>query len=590
MTADLAPVHEEKPFGGGFLFQETGVPIMSPESFTEEQRMFARTARDFSEKEILSRVKEIEERGAEVIPALLRKAGEVGLLMVDIPEAYGGLGRSKTTSMLIAEQFGRVGSFAVSLGAHTGIGTLPIVYFGTEEQKHRYLPALASGELLAAYALTEPEAGSDALAAKTRAVPDGDAFVLDGNKQFITNGGFADLFIVFAQIEGSKFTAFIVERRMGVESGREEDKMGIRGSSTCPLLLRGVRVPRQNVLGEIGQGHKIAFNTLNLGRLKLGVGVLGSAKWSLALSTEYALGRRQFGRPIASFGLVRDKLAEMALRIFVTETIGYRTTGLVDHATADAHTAAEQVAAIEEFAVESSMAKVYGSEMLNFVVDEAVQIHGGYGFIEDYHVARQFRDSRINRIFEGTNEVNRLIIPGTLLRRAAQGKLPLLPRAFEVRHRVEAGAVPEVQAGPLGVERQVEEFTKWITLYTTAVVVEKYQLSVKDEQEALGVLADMMTATYCLDSVTDRCFALMVHGTPRQRELARHLLVAYAPRAYAFVVHSARHLLMDIFDGEELERHLTNVSRMRIEWPSKVMEAKRALAARVLEVGGYPFP
>jgi alkylation response protein AidB-like acyl-CoA dehydrogenase len=579
--------------GAAFLWEPTGSrTIMAPERFTEEQREIAEAGRSFFEGEIYPRIREIESKKAGLIPDLLRKAGDLGLLMVDVPTEYGGLGLGKTTSMMLAEQFAPAGSFSVSLGAHTGIGTQPIVYFGTPEQKARYLPDLATGRKLAAYALTEPQSGSDALAARTRAVrsPDGAHWLLSGTKQFITNAGFADVFIVFAKIDGSNFSAFIVDRASpGLTVGPEEHKMGIRGSSTCPLILEDVQVPLANLLGEAGKGHKIAFNTLNIGRIKLGVGTIGASKYALALSARYAQSREQFGKPIGSFGLVADKLAEMALAVFVGETMGYRTTGLVDDALGRARSDAEKIAAIEEFSVEASIIKVFGSEAFDFCADEAVQIHGGYGFVEEYEPERLLRDSRINRIFEGTNEINRLIIPGTILRRTLKGQLPLLEHSQAVRERLAAGDLPRPAAGDLGVEIQISEYCKWIATYVLSVAVETYHVQVSEEQEILGAVADMIGRVYALDSVVQRVRQILGGGDERRQAVVRDFLTAYAPRAYGFVLHTGRHVLMDICEGADLERHLENVNKLRIDWPTKVIAAKRRIARSVLEAQGYPL-
>jgi alkylation response protein AidB-like acyl-CoA dehydrogenase len=588
MTDELGPAA-----GADFLWEPSqGRRIMAPERFDSEQREIARTAREFSDQEIMPRVAAIEAKQPGLIPELLRKAGEIGLLMVDIPPAYGGLGLDKTTSMLIAEQFSRVGSFAVSLGAHTGIGTMPILYFGTPEQKARYLPDLATGKRLAAYALTEPGSGSDALAAKTRAElsADGSHYVLDGTKQFITNAGFADVFTVFAQIGGDQFSAFIVDRDSpGLQVGAEEHKLGIRGSSTCPLTFEGMKVPKEQLLGEIGKGHRIAFNILNVGRVKLGLATVGAAKVALDVSTRYAKERRQFNEPLASFGLISSKLAEMCVRIFVGETMGYRTTGLIDTRAHDSSDPKLHVDAIEEFAVEASIVKVFGSEVLDYCADEAVQIHGGYGFIEEYEPERMLRDSRINRIFEGTNEINRLIVPGTILRRAMKGQAPLLQHAQRIRESLAQGRVPPIPDGELAIERQVVEFCKWIAIYTLAIAVETYHVNVAKEQEVLGEIADLISTVYALDSVVLRVGHMLQTASGSKKTLARDLLTAYAPPAYSSVVHSARHVLMDICDDASLPAHLTALGHLRTDWPSKVLAAKRRIAQAVIEADGYPL-
>ncbi|RMD81004.1 MAG: acyl-CoA dehydrogenase [Candidatus Dadabacteria bacterium] len=579
--------------GAGFLWMPVGTcEVMAPEAFSDEQRALAQAGRDFSEKEILPKLAEIEAKTPGLMPELLRKAGDLGLLMVDVPEGYGGLGLDKTTSMLLAEQFSRVGSFSVSLGAHTGIGTMPIVYFGTPEQKAAYLPDLASGKRLAAYALTEATSGSDALAAKTRAVlsPDKQHWILNGTKQFITNAGFADVFTVFAKVDGEQFTAFIVDRTTpGLSVGPEEHKMGIRGSSTCSLTFEDATVPAANVLGEIGKGHRIAFNILNVGRIKLGVGTIGACKYALELATRYAKEREQFGKPIASFGLVANKLAEMATRIFVGESMGYRTTGLVDEDMARASDDAGQVAAIEEFSVEASIIKVFGSEALDYCADETVQIHGGYGFIEEYDAPRLLRDSRINRIFEGTNEINRLIVPATILRRALKGEIPLIEHSVDVRRRLEQGNVPGRADGELATEVQVAEFCKWITIYILAVMAETYQAKLAEEQEVLGAVADMIARVYEIDSVVQRARQIFAGSDEGRKQIARDMVISHVPRAYGFVVHTARHVLMDICDEASLDSHLGAIDSLRMDWPCKVIEAQRRLAAAVVAADGYPI-
>ncbi len=585
---------DSMPSGAGFLWEKVGTrTVQAPELFTPEQREIARSAKRFAAEEILPRVREIEAKKPGLVPELLRKAGDLGLLMVDIPPEYGGLGLDKTTSMMIAEEFSVVGSFAVSLGAHTGIGTMPILYFGTPEQKTKYLPDLATGQRFAAYALTEPSSGSDALAAKTRAdlTSDGKHYVLNGTKQFITNAGFADVFTVFAQVGGDRFSAFIVDRSSpGLTVGAEEHKLGIRGSSTCPLTLDGARVPAENLLGEIGKGHRIAFNILNVGRIKLGLGTIGAAKCALEVSARYAKERQQFKKPIGAFGLVASKLAEMAIGIFVGESMGYRTTGLIDQRYTAGKGDAAQVDAIEEFAVEASIIKVHGSEVLDYCADECVQIHGGYGFIEEYAPERLLRDSRINRIFEGTNEINRLIVPATILKRAMKGQVPLLERAAFIRSSLAKGDVPRAADGELGVASRVVEFCKWIATYVLAVAAETYHVNIADEQEILGALSDVISHVYALDTAVTRVQQIVSSdASETQKTVARDLLAAFAPPAYSFCVHTARHILMDVCDERSLSGHLEAVGKMRIDWPSKVIEAKRRVARAVLEADGYPI-
>src|SRR5215831_8725979 len=457
--------------GGGSLLEPTGsATIFTPEMLTDEQRMMKETAEDFVKREVLPRVAEIEAKKPGLMRELLQKAGGVGLLGHDVPEEYGGLGGDKTSSSLIFEAASMQGSFAVSFGAHVGIGTMPIVLFGTPEQRQHFLPPLATGEKIAAYALTEPGSGSDALAAKTKAVlsPDGKTWKLTGTKQYITNAGFADLFTVFAKVDGEKFTAFLVERNApGLTIGPEEHKLGIRGSSTCPLFLEDCTIPADSVLGDIGAGHKIAFNILNIGRWKLGVGAVGGAKYCLEIGVKYARERKQFGKPIADFDLIRKKIGDMATQTFVAESMAFRTAGLLDARSrsidpADSAAAKKQIDAIEEHSIEASIIKVFGSEMLHFTADETLQIFGGAGYIEDYPIERVSRDARINRIFEGTNEINRLLVPGTLLKRALQGRLALMKLVGEVQGELADPIKIDRRPleGPLGREQKKCDYAK----------------------------------------------------------------------------------------------------------------------------------
>src|SRR5437899_2015822 len=500
------------------------------------------------------------------MPELLKRAGALGLLMIDIPERYGGLGLHKTTSMLVSERGALCASFSVSWGAHTGIGTLPIVYYGTEAQKQRYLPKLATGEWLAAYALTEPQAGSDALAIGTRAIfdPATRTYRLTGTKQFITNAGFADLFTVFAKVDGERFTAFLVERtRPGVSTGPEEQKLGIRGSSTRQVILEDVAVPADAVLGDVGQGHKIAFNILNIGRFKLGAGAVGAAKECLQVALDYARQRHQHGRPIASFGMIQRKLADMATRIYVADSMSYRTAGLMDDAAAavdhDAPDAAQHLVteAVEEYTIEASILKVFGTETLDFVADESLQILGGYGFTADYPVERHYRDSRINRIFEGTNEINRLIIPATVVKRIGTGKLPYPDFLQQVEREVaDRAAWPPAADGPLRREIRAAEVAKRVIAYTARVLMERSLDSLKDKQQHLEILANMIIDAYAMDSVVNRTRLLLGHGPQDDDDLRLAMTNVFVSSANGRVIDGARRILVNEFEGDELRRHL----------------------------------
>jgi alkylation response protein AidB-like acyl-CoA dehydrogenase len=563
-------------------------------AFSEEDLLYAKTAEDFVRGEVLPRLEEIEAKVEGLMPALLKRAGELGLLMVDIPERYGGLGLRKTTSMLVSERGALCASFSVSWGAHTGIGTLPIVYYGTEGQKTRYLPRLATGEWLAAYALTEPESGSDALAARTRAVPAPDGgYRLTGTKQFITNAGFADLFTVFAKVDGEHFTAFLVERETsGVSTGPEERKLGIRGSSTRQLILEDAPVPGDRVLGKVGQGHKIAFNILNVGRFKLGAGAVGAAKECLQVALDYARGRRQFGAPLTSFGMIQRKLADMATRIYVADSMSYRTAGLMDAAAeaipADASDASERLIreSIEEYTIEASILKVFGTETLDFVADEALQVLGGYGFTAEYPVERHYRDSRINRIFEGTNEINRLIIPATVVKRIGQGRLPFADFLQQVdREIADRAAWPPAVPGPLGRDIRAAEVAKRVVAYTARVLIERDLASLKDKQQHLEILSNMIIDVYAMDSVVNRTRLLTGHGPAEDTALRTDMTRVFVASANERVIDGARRLLVNELEGEELRKHLRLeeiVPRLPIRTIAVKTRIAEALASRGL--------
>ncbi len=590
------------PTGCSFLIQPVGSKkIFTPEQFSEEQRMFGATADEFMKREVMPLIEDLENQDFDQMVVLLRKAAEIGLLMIDIPEEFGGLEVDKTTSMIVTENLSAYAGFSVSYGAHTGIGMLPLLYFGTKEQKAKWLPKIGSGEMIAAYALTEPGSGSDAMAAKTKAVPteDGQHYILNGSKMWITNAGFADLFTVFCQVDGSKFSAFMVEAdRDGVSTGAEEKKMGIKGSSTRMVNLDNVKVPAANLLGEIGKGHKIAFNILNIGRFKLGVGVLGGAKRSLGISVEYAKERKQFGQPISDFGAIRAKVAEMATRLYTLESMCYRVAGYMDQTLslldnkADDYTA-QAMAAIEEFAVEDSILKVYGSEAFQFVADEGVQIHGGYGFSAEYAVERDYRDCRINRIFEGTNEINRMLIPGTILKRTMKGQLSL----FEMIAKVESDlAQPGKATQPNQADDADMEFEKFltaqaksITVYVANQAIQKHMADLRERQEILMALADLMIDLYAMDSVTARTLQLVgdrgLDGSVVHRAAARLSVTT----AYQRIVGVAEDLLCHLHRADKLTTHLENLDRLAPRPRVDLFTLRQRVADATIDRGRYPF-
>ena len=571
------------------------VPQFTGADFTDDDRLYAKTAEDFVRNEVLPRLEEIESKEAGVMPALLKRAGELGLLMVDIPEKYGGLGLRKATSMLVSEHGALCASFSVSWGAHTGIGTLPLVYYGTEAQKQTYLPRLATGEWLAAYALTEPGSGSDALAARTVATPEDGGYRLTGTKQFITNAGFADLFTVFAKVGGEYFTAFLVERTTpGLSTGPEEKKLGIRGSSTRQVILEDARAGTDKVLGQVGQGHKIAFNILNIGRFKLGAGSVGAAKDCLAVALEYAKGRQQFRRPIASFGMIQRKLADMATRIYVADSMSYRTAGLMDVAAERLDPAAADYAerlvreSVEEYTIEASILKVFGTETLQFVADESLQILGGYGFTAEYPVERHYRDSRINRIFEGTNEINRLIIPATLVKRIGQGRLSYADFFQRVdREIADRASWPPPVTGPLQREIRAAEVAKRVIAYTARVLIERDLASLKDKQQHLEILANMIIDCYAMDSVVSRTRLLLGHGAPEDDELRLAMTNVFVSSANERVIDGARRLLVNELEGEELRKHLA-LEAIVPHMPIRTIAVKTRIAEALVARGLGP--
>jgi len=578
--------------GGGFLLAE-GDPaaVFTPERLTDEHRMAARSMAEFIEREVLPQTAALENKDWELTRRLLRQLGELGFLGAEVPEAYGGLELDKLTSLAVTDALGPASSFAVSVGAHVGIGMLPIVFFGTDAQKARYLPQMARGELIGAYALTEPTAGSDAMSIRTTATrtPDGSAYVLNGTKQFITNAAFADLFITFAKVDGEHHTAFIVERATaGLTIGAEEHKMGIKGSSTASLIFENARVPAENLLGEVGQGFKIAMNILNMGRFKLAAGCLGAAKAGFRDAVAYAAERRQFGRPLTAFGLIKQKLAQMAVRLYATESMIYRTGGLVEMALGGGHGDSKAVmGALEEYAVECSINKVFASEVLDFVVDEMVQILGGYGFIEEYSAARAYRDARINRLFEGTSEINRMVITGMLLRRAQRGQLPLIQAARAAADEMlNPTAAGDGQfTGPLAAERQQVAMAKKATLFAAGVALQKHAAGIEEQQEILAWLADMVAEIFAMESAVLRA----AQSTTGEETLPGLLARAYIQEALPRLEGLARQVLAASADGENLRTVLAGLRRLLRYTPLNTVTLQRTIADRAVEAGRYPL-
>ncbi|SIS97597.1 acyl-CoA dehydrogenase family protein [Alicyclobacillus vulcanalis] len=583
--------------GGAFVIEELEpTAIVTPEGFTEEQKMIAETTKNFIESGVVPHHEEIESLNYELTVKLLRKAADLGLLSAEVPEAYGGLGLDKVSATLINEHVSRGGSFGLSFGAHTGIGTLPIVYFGNEEQKKKYLPKLATGEWIGAYCLTEPNSGSDALGARTTATlsEDGKYYILNGTKQYITNAGFADVFVVYAKVDGQHFSAFIVERTMpGVSFGPEEQKMGIKGSSTRQVILEDVKVPVENLLFEIGKGHQIAFNILNIGRFKLGAGALGGSKIALETSAKYANERKQFGKKLSEFPLIQRKLARMNTQIYALESVVYRTAGLLDAIleTVDVtkpDSGVQSAKAIAEYAIECSINKVFGSEVLDFVVDEAVQIHGGAGFIKEYGVEQMYRDARINRIFEGTNEINRMLIPGTMLRRAMKGELPLFQKAqalqAELMQMVPGLTPPE---GVLAEEKQLIENMKKVFLMVGGLAAQALQARVNDEQEILANLADIAIQAFAAESAYLRAMQQVASAGESQAALKIAMTRAFVQDAIAKVEQAAKESLAHVSQGDALKMQLSILKRLTRRSEVDVIALDRQIAERVIEAEGY---
>ena len=582
--------------GGAFLIEEvTADQLFTPEDFTDEHKMIAKTTEDYILGDVLPYIDEIEEHNFEHSVRLLKKAGELGLLGADVPEEYGGLGLDKISSALITEKFSRAGSFSLSYGAHVGIGTLPIVFFGTEEQKKKYLPSLATGEKFAAYALTEPGSGSDALGAKTTAVLNeaGTHYILNGEKQWITNSAFADVFIVYAKIDGEHFSAFIVEKDYaGVSTGPEEKKMGIKGSSTRTLILDQVQVPKENLLGEPGKGHVIAFNILNIGRYKLAVGTIGASKRVIELSASYANQRQQFKTPISKFSLIGEKIANMSAKLYAMESSVYRTVGLFEDKmgtlSEEEQKDGRQVAkSIAEYAIECSLNKVFGSETLDYIVDEGVQIHGGYGFMQEYEVERAYRDSRINRLLERTHALHRPPVPATYLKKAMKGELPLFGKAKALQEELMMLMPEEPGDGVLEQEKYLLRNAKKTALMIAGLAAQKYGKALDHEQEILVNIADIVSQVYAMEAAILRTEkAIQATGEDKNAQKILYTQI-FAQVAFQEIESHAKESLIAMESGDSLRMMLSALRKLTRFTPVNVIEKKRQAAKGVFEAEKY---
>jgi len=578
--------------GASWLLEETEPSsVFTPEKLSEEHRLMAQTVDEFVEAEVLPQIDQLETKDWTLARALIRRAGELGLLGLSVPEQYGGLDLDKVSALVVSERIARSASLGAAYGAQANLCIIPIVIFGTDAQKQKYLPGLVSGETIGAYALSESGSGSDALAARTRATKQADgSWVLSGEKMWITNGGFADVFIVFAQADGDQFTAFIVERAFGVVSGNEEHKMGLHGSSTTPILLQDVKVPADNLLGDIGKGHKVALNTLNFGRFKLGAMCSGGCRAAIGEAATYAKQRKQFGHAIADFGAIKYKLGEMTARTYALESLMYRTAGLIDAAVAESgHSGGPAIAAaLEELAVEASIAKVIGSEVMDYVLDENVQIHGGNGFVKDYPAERYYRDARVNRIFEGTNEINRLLIPGMLIRRALKGDIDLIPAAKRLQDELLSPSAPSLSGDTEGLEtdlRTVAAFKK-VALMVLGTAMQTYGQKLTDEQEVLSAAADILIDTYAAESAVLRASEAV---KARRRDAALHEAAArtFVNDAAQRIQAAAANALAAMAEGDMLRTLLAALRRVLKATPINTVALRRTLADATVSRGGY---
>ena len=604
-TLTTAPTPTAKKTAGGAFLIENATPAecFFPEDFTDEHKQIAQTTADFATNEVVPVSDPIEAKDFAVTRRLIKEASALGLTSVDIPEEYGGLEMDKVTSAIVADNIAKQGSFSVAFSAHVGIGTLPIVWYGTPEQKAKYLPKLASGEFVGAYALSESTSGSDAMNPRSRAVlsEDGKHYILNGEKMWITNGGFADIYTVFAKCairEGDKageekLTAFLVERgTSGFSVGKEEHKLGIRGSSTCPLILKDCKVPVENLLGEVGKGHHIAFNVLNVGRYKLGSAAIGGARTAFNHGIQYAKERKAFGKAIAEFGLIQEKIADCAVGIFAGEALCYRTVGLIDRALADvAHGDTKEIQKqIESYAVECSIVKVWASEMLDTVVDHVVQIYAGYGYVEEYPAERAYRDARINRIFEGTNEINRLIITGWLMKSAMAGKLPLMQAIKALMDEVMAGPSPkEDREGPLAEECGLLAQAKKLTLFAAGAATQRYMAAIADEQEVMAAIADCVMEVFVMESAILRAEKIGARkaGAGPNKEIAVAMARIYAEKAMETIELAARRVIAAVAEGDMLRTQLTILRRLAKHDPADTIALRRQVAGHVVKAGRY---
>jgi alkylation response protein AidB-like acyl-CoA dehydrogenase len=598
----LTPTDTKLIPGGSFLITDpTPANCFFPEDFTEEQKQIAETTANFALNEIVPASAQIEAKDFAVTKRLLKEAAELGLTAIDIPEEYGGLELDKITSAVVAENIAKQASFSVSFSAHVGIGTLPLVWYGTPEQKKKYLPGIASGEIISAYALSESTSGSDAVNAKTKAVlsADGKTYTLNGEKMWISNAGFADLFTVFAKCaipDGpdagkEKLTAFLIERNTpGFSVGKEEHKLGIRGSSTCPLILNDCVIPAGNLLGEVGKGHHIAFNILNVGRYKLGNAAIGGARMALNNGIRYAMDRKAFGKSISEFGLIQEKIANCATGIFVGGAVSYRTVGLIDKALAgvDKNDTKEIQKRIESYAVECSIVKVWASEMLDMVVDEMLQIHAGYGYVEEFPAERAYRDARINRIFEGTNEINRLIITGWLMKSAMSGKLALMPAIKKLMDEVMSGPGEKVEReGPLADELNLLANAKKLTLFVAGAATQKYMQQIADEQEVMGAISDMIIEVFAMESAILRAEKIAAAQGSEAAAIPVAMARIYADKAMSVIELAARKVIAAVAEGDMLRTQLTILRRLAKHDSADTIGLRRQVARHVIQAGKY---